>query len=80
MLRFPGTATHDDLDPWEDIGRLSAGRSNVISCMAILRCEKRIQMSRCGRVDIADARHTVHLDNAPAFNRELLGFLSRPAS
>jgi pimeloyl-ACP methyl ester carboxylesterase len=28
-------------------------------------------------VDIPDAGHNVHLDNATAFNREVLAFLSR---
>ncbi|MCH8113360.1 MAG: hypothetical protein IH905_15635 [Proteobacteria bacterium] len=46
------------------------------------RLSDRLQelLSDATRAEIADASHLMHLDNAPAFNAALLGFLKSHAS
>jgi esterase len=80
-----GTAANADFDRWQDIARLTCrillmrgSRSNLVSDASVSSMREANPDLEC--VDIADAGHHVHVDNAPAFKRELLAFLSRPSS
>jgi pimeloyl-ACP methyl ester carboxylesterase len=75
-------ASNESFDPWPDIGRIDCpifvirgGRSSVVPDETIHAM--RAANARLECIDIPDAGHNVHLDNAAAFNRELVAFLNR---
>jgi pimeloyl-ACP methyl ester carboxylesterase len=81
LLRFD-PAQNRSFNPWPDIGQVSCpmlvirgGRSDVVSDEVIQAMST--ANPHLERVDIPDAGHDVHLDNASAFNHELAAFLER---
>jgi pimeloyl-ACP methyl ester carboxylesterase len=82
LLRF-STAHDQTFQPWAEIGGISCpilvirgARSDLVSEDAVNAM--RTANSHVEFVNIPDAGHDVHLDNAAAFNQELFAFLGRP--
>ncbi|MBV8714154.1 MAG: alpha/beta hydrolase [Chloroflexi bacterium] len=80
LLRFD-PARNSGFDPWSEMGRvrcpmllIRGGRSKVVSDEAVATMRRANPHLQC--IEIPDAGHNVHLENAAAFNRELAEFLA----